>query len=199
MNIDVIDRIAGKMEDWTRMLHKNLLAPIQADDPLEQLILNLHRKNFQLWNTEDIARRRDVEDAVIVDAKRTIDLYNQERNDTIEKIDGWLLETLYHELAHTILPVRTETPGSALDRLSVLCLKIHHMEIQTQRTDADQKHRDTCTEKLKIMNLQRTNLVQSIKTYFDDLNHGLIRMVVYRQYKMYNDPALNPQLYGVKK
>lgn len=176
----------------------NTIAP-QSPTPLGQLILQLHKFNFLIWNQEDRVRRTDVPDAEIVATKRRIDSLNQQRNDAIEQIDEWLLNHRYRHLADKELPLRTETPGSAFDRLSVLALKIYHMQKQTERSDVDDTHIERCRQKLEILQLQRANLETALRGMFEDLEAGGIRMNIYRQFKMYNDPSLNPQLYQASR
>lgn len=165
-------------------------------NPLLQLALEQHRYNYLIWHEEDIARRKDVESDRIAAVKRNIDKYNQKRNDAIERVDEWLLLNYFGNLAERELPMRTETPGSVLDRLSILTLKVFHMNEQTERRDADDQHVATCRQKLGILKQQQKDLQDSLIALLADLTEGKIRMKVYRQFKMYNDPNLNPQLYG---
>lgn len=167
----------------------------QTDSELASIVLAMHQSNFRIWNQEDIARRTDVGDAVIVGVKRTIDRLNQQRTDLIEHIDQTLLHGGYKRLLDLDLPMRAETPGSVLDRLSILALKIYHMRKQTERSDVDQAHLALCRGKLAILTQQQADLRAALVLMFDELNRGIIRFKIYRQYKMYNDASLNPQLY----
>lgn len=159
-----------------------------------------HMMNFKLWHVEDQARRKDVGDDVISRCKRTIDGYNQRRNDFMEKIDNCVVN-----MCAPFMPkdkgnakYNTESIGAAVDRLSILSLKIYHMEEETQRTDVDQKHIDNCKMKLATLREQRDDLFNSILELIDDYAQGIKCPKIYYQFKMYNDPALNPALYSKK-
>lgn len=160
-----------------------------------------HQFNYQLWHEEDIARCPEVSDARIAGVKRAIDRFNQQRNDWIEKIDEALLALLADE---AILPrsgarLNTETPGSAIDRLSVMSLRIYHFEEQRVRSDVDDKHRANVAERLARCRLQHADLSQSLGELLDDIWSGRKLLKVYRQMKMYNDPSLNPYLYRTQR
>lgn len=165
------------------------------------VVCQQHQFNFQLWHEEDIARRTDVSDAQIAEVKRNIDGFNQNRNDWIERIDEALLEMLSSlgvEAADDA-PLNTETPGSAIDRLSIMSLRIFHMEEELARTDASEEHLAKVEPKRQRCVLQRTDLSNSLKELLSDLFSGGKRLRVYRQMKMYNDPTLNPQLREQRK
>jgi Protein of unknown function (DUF4254) len=157
-----------------------------------------HAFNFQLWHQEDEARDRAADDAVIARVKRAIDGFNQQRNDAMERIDEWVLEALAAAGAapDAALPLHSESVGSIVDRLSILSLRIYHMHEQTRRSDADEAHRQSCRAKLAILREQRADLAEALRGLEADLRTGRKRFKVYRQLKMYNDPALNPVLYG---
>ena len=161
---------------------------------LWQAIEDNHRYNCLLWDEEDLARRRNVPDAEIAANKRAIDGYNQKRNDAIERIDEHLIEALgaMNEAAR----LNSETPGSMCDRLSILSLKIHHMRMQTLRTDVDAEHIATCRAKLARLEEQRADLGACLDRVLAECARGEARFKVYRQFKMYNDPKLNPAVYG---
>jgi len=157
-----------------------------------------HQFNYLLWHEEDIARSPDVSDADIARVKRNIDRYNQARNDWIEKVDDWITDDLRQ---HNIQPkedakLNTETPGSAIDRLSIMSLRIYHLEEQLERNDIDQAHIDKVTHRIAVCRLQFADLSQSLYELLDDIYHGRKRHRTYRQMKMYNDPSLNPYLYN---
>ncbi len=157
-----------------------------------------HSFNYLLWHEEDLARSPDVSDSAIAAVKRAIDGYNQKRNDAIEKLDDHLVEQL--RTANVTHPpharLNTETPGSAIDRLSILALRIFHMEEQANRTDANLGHRAKARSRLEILHRQQHDLAQALMELLDDIFAGRKRLEVYRQFKMYNDPTLNPYLYA---
>ncbi|MEO0529380.1 MAG: DUF4254 domain-containing protein [Planctomycetota bacterium] len=165
------------------------------------VVCQQHAFNFQLWHEEDIARRTDVTDAEIARVKRAIDGFNQNRNDYIERIDETLLEMLGSlgiEPAERA-PLNTETPGSAIDRLSIMSLRIFHMEEELARPDATEEHLAKVEPKRQRCLLQRADLSNSLEELLDDIFAGRKRLCVYRQMKMYNDPTLNPQLYAAAR
>jgi hypothetical protein len=161
------------------------------------IVCQQHQFNFQLWHEEDIARSPDVSDSRIAAVKRAIDRFNQQRNDWIEKIDKAIIDLLTDE---AILPLagarlNTETPGSAIDRLSIMSLRIYHFEEQLTRDGADDAHRTSVADRLARCRLQHADLSQSLVELLEDIWCGRKLLKVYRQLKMYNDPTLNPYLY----
>ena len=157
-----------------------------------------HRCNCRLWDEEDLARRRQVPDAAIAANKRAIDGYNQQRNDAIERIDETLLEGLLGVERKTGARLNSETAGAIVDRLSILSLKIHHMRLQTERTDVDPAHIDSCSARLARFRAQRRDLAGCLDRLLAEASRGEAWFRVYRQFKMYNDPKLNPAIYGEK-
>ena len=155
-----------------------------------------HRCNNLLWDEEDQARRRDVPDSAIAANKRAIDGYNQRRNDAVERIDEALLARIAHVTPAADAWHNSETAGAIVDRLSILALKVFHMAEQTRRTDATAEHVQACREKLARLTLQRDDLARCLDTLLAAAARGTAFWRVYRQFKMYNDPALNPYLYG---
>jgi hypothetical protein len=168
---------------------------------LLELVCRQHSWNFQLWHEEDIARSPDVGDARIAEAKRKIDRYNQLRNDGIEKVDDALTEMIAEQGGHVAsdVPLNTETPGSAMDRLSILSLRIYHMAEQTRRTDTTPEQRESVERKLALCLEQLDDLSHSTATLLADIFAGRKRHKTYRQMKMYNDPNLNPYLYQARQ
>ena len=161
-----------------------------------QAVEDNHRCNCLLWDEEDLARRRNVPDAAIVGNKRAIDGHNQKRNDAIERIDEHVLNLTAGKKENARLS--SETPGAMIDRLSILSLKIHHMRQQTLRTDVDRAHVENCLLKLNRLNEQRTDLAACLDRLLAECARGESYFKIYRQFKMYNDPALNPAIYGEK-
>ncbi len=160
-------------------------------------ICDLHRFNFLLWHEEDVARSPDVTDARIAQVKRAIDRYNQARNDAIEKVDDWLIDELAGRgiVAAHGAPAATETPGAAIDRLSILELRRYHMREQVERIDATPEHRAKAADKLGVLDAQRDHLVDAVDRLLAEIFEGKRPLRVFRQMKMYNDPTMNPYLY----
>jgi hypothetical protein len=171
----------------------------QKSDPLWNAIEDNHRFNCALWAEEDLARRRNVPDAEIAKNKRAIDGFNQKRNDAIERIDEILLSLLAGAPKRPEAKQNSETAGAMVDRLSILSLKIHHMRLQTLRTDADAAHIEACKAKLARLLEQRTDLAACLDRLLEEAGRGESFFKVYRQFKMYNDPKLNPAVYGEKR
>ena len=166
---------------------------------LRDAVLMEHLVNFRLWHVEDEARRTDVDDSVIADCKRRIDALNQRRNDLMEKVDEAVNRAVLEFLPDDAREASaTETLGAALDRLSILALKIFHMREQAERSDVDEAHRTNCAKKLAVLERQRDDLRAAILGLVDEYAAGDKRPRVYYQFKMYNDPALNPAVYGAK-
>lgn len=162
---------------------------------LDEAIGSEHLVNIRLWHEEDEARRADVSDREIAGTKRRIDALNQRRNDLIEQIDDALLAVLGGQGSmQEEAPLHSETPGAIVDRLSILALKIYHMAEEARRTDAGTGHCAACRERLSILKLQRADLAGCLVDLLADLKEGRKRFRRYRQFKMYNDPAMNPAL-----
>jgi hypothetical protein len=166
-----------------------------GDSDAWRVIAANHRNNHLLWDEEDQARRTDVVDAAIAANTRAIDRYNQQRNDAIERIDEALLARIAGVTPAADAWHNAETAGSMIDRLSILALKIHHMRVQTLRADATREHVATCTAKLARLEAQRGDLARCLDTLLARAAEGRAFWRIYRQFKMYNDPTLNPYLY----
>ena len=182
-------------EDTTAVCPKEALNCEGSPDVLLSLVLAQHLMNFKLWHVEDQARRKDVGDDLIAWCKRTIDGYNQRRNDFMEKVDACVVNMCLPNMPDTATRYNTESLGAAIDRLSILSLKAYHMQEETDRKDASTEHIEKCRQKLAVLKEQRRDLFASVLELIDDYATGLKRPKVYYQFKMYNDPTLNPALY----
>ena len=150
------------------------------------------------WHLEDIIRDPQIDPAEALVIKRRIDKSNQDRTDLVERIDSY-----FWELYHSVQPqpdarINTESPAWAIDRLSILHVKIWHMREQVERTDVSAEQHDKCAAKMAVLNEQLGDMTTSITQLLEDYKSGARIMKVYRQMKMYNDPTLNPVLYGKK-
>lgn len=167
---------------------------------LNPIALELAYRNYLLWHEEDKARRTDVDDSAIATVKRAIDKLNQQRNDLIEKLD----EAILAEISKTIPDpatetINSETPGSIVDRISIMTLKIYHMDEDSRRDDIDEEHRQRSRHRLAVLKLQRRDLYEALRQLLEDYLSGRKRMKLYKQFKMYNDPSLNPELYRAQQ
>lgn len=151
------------------------------------------------WHMEDIIRDPEIDPVAALTLKRRIDASNQDRTDMVEQLDSYFRDKY---AAVKVLPnavINTESPAWALDRLSILALKIYHMEAEVARTDATDAHRAKCAAKLSVLREQLSDLTTAINQLLADIEAGRKYMKVYRQMKMYNDPDSNPVLYGAAK
>lgn len=159
----------------------------------------LYEKNWidtVQWHLEDIIRRPDIGDRELVHVKRKIDLLNQKRTDMVEQIDERFASLLQRHKKRDNARMNSETPAWMLDRMSILILKIYHMREESLRQEAGPGHIRQCTEKLHILEQQRSDLEQCYDELMEDIKSGHRYYRLYRQMKMYNDPNLNPSLYG---
>jgi hypothetical protein len=196
---ELVQQITALQRDTVARWHT--AAP---DNPYEGLLATVcqqHQFNYLLWHEEDIARSPDVSDRRIAAVKRSIDRYNQQRNDWIEKIDEALVAML---AAGGVVPrsaarLNTESPGSVIDRLSIMALRIYHLDEQLAREDVDEIHRDKVQDRLARCHAQHSDLAQALAELLDDIWSGRKLLKIYRQMKMYNDPTLNPYLYRSRR
>ena len=158
------------------------------------LVEENHSFNYQLWYAEDRARRNDLGSDFVMQAKRAIDQYNQSRNDRVEMLDKWLAEKLRPAL-HSNCAVHSETPGMMIDRLSILALKAYNMGLQTKRDDVDSAHITACINKLAVIDAQKKQLESCLSNLLSEVQQHTRTFHLYNQFKMYNDPKLNPELY----
>ena len=168
-----------------------------AGDPFVDLLARQHRANFDLWHIEDEARRPAATDRELAELKRRIDRTNQHRNDAVEELDQTLLNHLDPRgLPNSGAELHSETPGLMIDRLSILALKIYHTREESCRENAPQGHLERNCERLAILEQQRADLAACLDTLWTLTLDGKRRFKLYRQLKMYNDPLLNPAIYG---
>ena len=181
----------------TRISEWHQQQPQVSSQGLLKTIEEQHLQNYLLWHEEDIARDPEVSNDEIARVKRSIDRLNQKRNDLIEQIDETILVRLNAEgvgLNHNS-PMNSETPGGIIDRCSIMALKIYHMEKQPRRSDVDENHLQQSSEKVKILRNQREDLFKCLFQLMDNIRNGTRHYKLYHQFKMYNDPTLNPQIY----
>jgi hypothetical protein len=171
--------------------------PAATGDGFLRLVQENHQRNFELWHEEDIARRDDLGSERVHQAKRAIDRFNQERNNFIEEMDKHLVAEI--SPPESGVQLNSETPGMIIDRLSIMALKEYHMREEALRADASEEHRATCSAKLARLQHQRADLVQCLVERLADVAAARRTFRVYYQFKMYNDPSLNPQLYAAAK
>tara|TARA_A100001388_G_scaffold230321_1_gene182373 strand:- start:244 stop:873 length:630 start_codon:yes stop_codon:yes gene_type:complete len=158
----------------------------------------LYEKNWidtVQWHYEDIIRDPDIDPSEGMKLKRLIDSSNQNRTEMVEYIDSYFLNLYSSVTTRENAKVNTESPAWAIDRLSILILKIYHMEEESNRKDVSEDHRNNCQKKLNVLIEQREDLSESIDQLLIDLSTGIKKMRVYKQMKMYNDESLNPVLY----
>lgn len=158
----------------------------------------LYRKNWidtVQWHLEDIIRKPDIDPAEGILIKRRIDRSNQERTDTVEKMDDFFLEAFKNVKYIAGTRINSETPAWLLDRMSILMLKIYHMQEQTERKDVSAEHIGKCRDKLMVLQEQKEDMRMAFDELIEDIAAGKRRFKVYRQMKMYNDATLNPILY----
>lgn len=151
------------------------------------------------WHLEDLIRDPEIDPVEALALKRRIDKSNQDRTDMVEELDTYFLDKYKEIKPEENATINTESPAWAIDRLSILALKIYHMDVEVNRQDADPQHIEKCRNKLRTLLMQREDLTSAIDTLLTDIEEGRKYMKVYRQMKMYNDPATNPVLYGAGK
>ena len=185
----ILDLQKKNITDWHRQI------TLTKTDSYWSFVEENNMWNFKLWHEEDIARIKDIDPLRIVEAKRSIDTFNQNRNNAIEKIDEWVLTALNEKNHPAIENMHSETPGMMIDRLSIMALKHYHMVEETTRAGASASHRERCSQKAAVLEEQIADLAFCLEKVLAQLEAGNLKFKVYRQFKMYNDPSLNPQLY----
>mgnify|MGYP000113951714 CR=1 FL=1 len=176
-------------------------APMNNPYELKTIEYYLYLKNWidaVQWHMEDIIRNPAIEPTEGLVIKRRIDKSNQDRTDLVELIDSFFLDQYKNVKVLPNATINTESPAWAIDRLSILILKIYHMQQEVDRSDATPEHKGKCEEKLRILLEQKKDLCVALDQLLADIGAGRKYMKVYKQMKMYNDPALNPVLYGKK-
>jgi hypothetical protein len=176
-------------------------AGIQNPYPFQSLEYYLYLKNWidtVQWHLEDIIRDPQIDAVKALEIKRRIDKSNQDRTDLVELIDSYFLDTYKDVSLQPEASINTESPAWAIDRLSILALKIYHMQLETERQDTDPAHHTSVVSKLTVLLEQKKDLSSAIDRLLEDIEAGKKYMKVYKQMKMYNDPSLNPVLYGKK-
>ncbi len=193
--------IIRMQDEMTKALHqteqdaeRNFDIGVNADG-LMAIAMVQHVANFDLWHEEDKARSPEATDADIAAVKHAIDKLNQTRNDLVEKMDAWLLERLEQNKQ---APLHSETPGLMIDRLSILALKIYHTQEEAHRETASESHRQRNADRLQLLLEQQGDLASCLDALWNEILQGTRRFKLYRQMKMYNDPELNPLVYGRK-
>ncbi|MCQ2111297.1 MAG: DUF4254 domain-containing protein [Bacteroidaceae bacterium] len=185
------------IEDYHR--NDNVDTPIENPFEVKSIEYYLYLKNWidtVQWHLEDIIRDPQIDPVEALAIKRRIDHSNQERTDLVEMIDSYFLEQFSAVKVNSNATINTESPAWAVDRLSILQLKIYHMRIEACRKDVSYEQREKCSKKLEVLLEQQKDLTQAIDMLLDDMAAGRKYMKVYKQMKMYNDPSLNPVLYG---
>lgn len=191
---------------WIRQQHDQCILAwqksddevVQSSDNLLHIMIEQHRQNYSLWNAEDLARAPNASDAEIANVKRLVDQLNQKRNDLITDIDITLASTLLAPFTNEGRPWNSETIGSIIDRLSIAALKKFHMHKQANRQSASSKHRENCQLTLNMLIQQTDDLAVSLEKIIQGIVTGQLQNKLYKQFKMYNDPELNPRIYNAK-
>lgn len=180
----------------------NVDQPISNPYPKDKIEHLLYLKNWidtVQWHFEDIIRDPQINPEAALVLKRRIDASNQERTDMVEYIDSYFLQKYTGVEVKPTAKINSESPAWAIDRLSILALKIYHMSEEANRVEASEEHRAKCQEKLNVLLEQKKDLTTAIDDLLTDIENGDKYMKVYKQMKMYNDEELNPVLYQNKK
>jgi hypothetical protein len=199
--------------DKANAIFQDVIKTYHIKDDVNQSFSNIYDDKSQLiehllyrkcwidtvqWHYEDIIRDPNIDPVAALKLKRQIDASNQDRTDMVEYIDSYFLE-LYKDITpKENANINTESPAWGIDRLSILALKIYHMNVEANRTDASSQHREACQKKLSVLLEQRYDLSTAIDTLLNDIKNGDKYMKVYKQMKMYNDEELNPVLRSQK-
>ena len=190
-------------EESTKAYHVSNHVDASINNPYEEKSIEfyLYLKNWidaVQWHLEDIIRNPKIDPIEALVIKRRIDKSNQDRTDLVELIDSYFLDKYKSVVVKPTAKINTESPAWAIDRLSILCLKVYHMQQEADRTDALPDHIASCKNKLAVLLEQKADLSEALDQLLNDIETGDKYMKVYKQMKMYNDPSLNPVLYGKK-
>ena len=166
---------------------------------LEQILYSKNWIDTVQWHLEDIIRDENINPVKALEIKRRIDASNQKRTDLVEFIDSWFLNKYKNTTPNADAKINTETPAWAVDRLSILTLKVYHMDLEANRASASDEHREKCQMKLNTLLEQKKDLSSAIDQLLNDIENGLVKIKTYKQMKMYNDETLNPILYKKKE
>ncbi|MBN1481677.1 DUF4254 domain-containing protein [candidate division KSB1 bacterium] len=192
------ERLIEWFVDLTELWHDT--APIKPNDISSPRGLTqwIHYKNFVVWHLKERVRQENIPESDIVEAEKTIDVHNMKRLAAIEQIDIWIDNVLQSAdvKAAADACINSETPGSIVDRLSVLVLKIYHMEAYLRNNNLDEKQRKKLRLQMQILQEQRDDLANALDTLMLEMRQGKKRHKVYRQFKIYNDPSFHPEHFG---
>ena len=169
------------------------------NNSLEQILYDKNWIDTVQWHLEDIIRDENIDPVKALEIKRRIDASNQKRTDLVEFIDSWFLNKYKNTTPNADAKINTETPAWAVDRLSILALKVYHMDLEANRASASNEHREKCQMKLNTLLEQKKDLSSAIDQLLNDIENGLVKIKTYKQMKMYNDETLNPILYKKKE
>ena len=169
------------------------------NNSLEQILYDKNWIDTVQWHLEDIIRDENIDPVKALEIKRRIDASNQKRTDLVEFIDSWFLNKYKNTTPNANAKINTERPAWAVDRLSILALKVYHMDLEANRASASDEHREKCQMKLNTLLEQKKDLSSAIDQLLNDIENGLVKIKTYKQMKMYNDETLNPILYKKKE
>ncbi|MBQ0148249.1 MAG: DUF4254 domain-containing protein [Flavobacteriaceae bacterium] len=180
-------------------VNRTIENPYDESNLIEHLLYKKNWIDTVQWHLEDIIRDPQIDPVEALSLKRWIDKSNQERTDMVEYVDSWFLQQYANVVVKADAKINTESPAWAVDRFSILSLKVYHMQQEVDRTDATPEHIAACQTKLDILKQQHQDMSIAIEELLEDFQNGSKYMKVYKQMKMYNDESLNPVLYANKK
>ena len=181
------------LQDFVDAIKSN---PYNSSNSFDKMIYDKCWIDTIQWHLEDIIRVPDISPDDALKIKRRIDSSNQDRTDMVEELDDYLFDQYSNSSPSKHAKLNTETPAWAIDRLSILSLKIYHMNEEANRKSASDEHRKKCSEKLNNLLIQRENLSKAIDQLLENISNGSVIISTYKQMKMYNDESLNPELYS---